>query len=379
MLDYYRHLLYDDLRIEAFRKAITTLVNSDTIVAEIGFGLGTYSFFAAMSGAKKIYALENAAIFAVGKELARRNGLADKIIFFNDHSKNVTLPEKVDYIIMEDYPPLFIYPGLIDTLTDARKRFLKPTGKFIPNDFQIKFAPVEYPEFFKIHQSGDWKNDRVYGIDWEYLTELIFNKTHSVSDKKLRLLSRDIPLVKFDLTTCRDVAFHFSDKITIDHNGTLHGLAGWWDCWFTPDQFFSNSPLAPANTWGQLFFPIRYPVRVKKGDLVGVELHSFQSKYSGDVNYRWSVDFNNTKQDYNTFVSRIGSKEHLHQLNPENSIHLNSDGLIARTIFHHIQENMTFQATAEALCRQYPAQFPTIEQALVRIYDVLGHYIQVFY
>ncbi|MGC9365233.1 MAG: hypothetical protein ACP5FZ_11790 [Fidelibacterota bacterium] len=375
MLDYYRHLLYDDLRIEAFRKAITTLVNNDTVVAEIGFGLGTYSFFAAMSGARKIYAMENAAIFAVGKELARRNRLAEKITFFNDHSKNVTLPEKVDYIIMEDYPPLFLFPGLMDTLSDARERFLKPTGKFIPNDFQLKFAPVEYPEFFQTHRSGSWKNDRVYGIDWEYLTELMFNKTHSVSGKKLRLLSRDIPLVKFDLITCRNVDFHFSDKITIDHDGTLHGLAGWWDCWFTPDHFFSNSPLAPANTWGQLFFPIRYPVTVKKGDLVDVELHSYQSRYSGDVNYRWSVKFHDTGQDYNTFISKIGSKEFLQKFNPEKSVHLNQDGLIAQTIFKHLQQKMTFKALAKVLCQKYPSQFPNEEQALVRIYDVLGYYI----
>ncbi|MFH1251479.1 MAG: hypothetical protein V1715_10340, partial [bacterium] len=70
MLDYYRNLLYDDVRVNEFRKAITSLINKETTVAEIGFGLGTYSFFAAMSGAKRIYAIEKADVFAIGKEVA---------------------------------------------------------------------------------------------------------------------------------------------------------------------------------------------------------------------------------------------------------------------------------------------------------------------
>jgi len=377
MLDYYRNLLYDDVRINEFRKAIASLINKEKTVAEIGFGLGTYSFFAAMSNAKAkaIYAIEKADVYAIGQEIARRNNLDSKISFINGHSKDVELPEKVDYIIMEDYTPMFAYKGLFETLTDSRKRFLKPSGKFIPNNFYLKFALVEYPEFFNSLQPPKWKDDIAFGINWDYSTELLFNQPHYATKPGIKLLSNKIPLRTIDLTSCDNITFNFSDTLTINKPGTIHGIIGWWDCRFTPHQFFSNSPEAPANTWGQMYFPIQYPISVKAGDHLSVVFNSYQSKFTGDINYQWSLSFKNMQQDYNSFISKIGNKEELYKFDPKQQANLNQNGKIAQFILKKINGNKSFNDIAKELASEFPKQFGNHEQALIRIFTVLSDYI----
>jgi len=375
VLDYYRNLLYDDVRINEFKKAIATLVNNKTTVAEIGFGLGTYSFFAAMNGAKSVYAIEKADVYTIGKEIAQRNNLDSKIIFFHDNSINVELPEKVDFIIMEDYTPMFAYQGLFETITDARSRLLKPGGKFIPNKFQLKFALAEYPEFFNFLQPPNWKDDIVFGINWDYATELLFNQPHYATKPGIQLLSREILLDTIDLTTCNDFTFHFSDTIKIHKPGTIQGIIGWWDCWFTPTQFFSNSPEAPANTWGQMFFPIRYPVPVRAGDNLTVEFNSYRSGITDDINYQWSLKCDQSEQEYNSFIAKIGSRDYLNKLNPDNPAGINKDGKIARFIFKRIDDKKTYNDIARELTAAYPDRFKSHEQALFKIFNVLSNYI----
>ncbi len=376
MLSYYRNLLYDSIRINEFKKAIRSLIDKNSVVAEIGFGLGTYSFFAAMNHAKAIYAIEKGEVFSIGKEIAGRNGFRDKITFYHSHSKNVQLPEKVDFIIMEDYTPMFNYQGLFETIVDTRQRFLKSSGKFIPNGFVLKFALVEYPELYKNLAPDNWTDTNAYDINWEYTTELIFNQAHYASSPGIKMLSDEITLRNIDLINCEDIVFNFSNQIQVTDAGIIHGIIGWWDCWFTPDQYFSNSPNAPANTWGQMFFPFRYPVKVVKNDVITVDFNSYHSKYTEDINYRWALKFKNNQQEHNTFISKIFNRDAIDKFNPERSPELNSNGKIVNYILSNVDGTRSVKDIAVNLYEQFPKQFPSIEQAIVKINDILREFTQ---
>ena len=58
--NYYARLLLGKHRIRAFQSALQSAVRPGDVVVEIGAGVGTYSFFAAQSGAKRVYAIEKA-------------------------------------------------------------------------------------------------------------------------------------------------------------------------------------------------------------------------------------------------------------------------------------------------------------------------------
>ena len=371
MINYYRNLLYDEVRIKEFQKAISTLVNETSTVAEIGFGLGTYSFFCAQRNARSVYAIERADVFDIGKELARRNNLDSKITFIKGNSNNIKLPEKVDYIIMEDYTPIFASDGLFKIISDARQRFLKPGGKFIPNTFELKFALVEYPDFHNFLRAPNWKNNRAFGINWEYTTELLFNHIHSATRPGIKLLSDEYLLTTIDLTTSNDFSFQFSDSVKVQTPGTIHGIIGWWDCRFTPEQHFSNSPLAPANTWGQMYFPIRYPIAVEKGAVIDTIFKSIHSKYTDTVDYYWKISGNKAEQEYNTFISKVGSKDFSKKINPNDAAIISKSGKINRFILNCIDGKRSYNDIANQVIKEFPEEFTNQQEALIKILSVI--------
>jgi hypothetical protein len=375
MLIYYKNLLTDKNRILAFKQAIATLVNSSTKVAEIGSALGTYSFFAAMHNAQKVYAIEMDDIYYIGEEIARRNQWNKKITFYHDQSQNVQLPEKVDYIILEDYNPMFASSNIIQTITDARKRFLEKGGKFIPNRFILKFALVEYPDFHSILNTWQKNGYYAYELNWEPIIELVFNQPHHAVASGIKLLSEEIKLKEFDLTTVNDITFNYSGKITCSTVGVVHGLIGWWDCWFTPDQFFSNAPDKPKSSWGQMYFPIRYPVEVSVGDSVRIDFNSFQSKISDEINYQWSIADDKTSQNYNTFAGQIINREIINKSNPGFIPTLNRDGKIAHLIFSQVNGKSSFGEIADKIYADNPEYSKDRDRIILKIGEILKNYI----
>jgi protein arginine N-methyltransferase 1 len=375
MLMYYKNLLTDKNRIMAFKQAIATLVNSNTKVAEIGSALGTYSFFAAMQNAQKVYAIEKDDIFYLGEEIARRNQWDKKITFYHDRSQNVQLPEKVDFIILEDYNPMFASEDIYKTITDARRRLLKKGGKFIPNRFTLKFALVEYPDFYNILNTWQENDYIAYELNWEPIIDLIFNQPHQATASGIKLLSDEVTLTEFDLTTVNDITFNYSDKITCSTAGIIHGLIGWWDCWFTPEQFFSNTPREPESSWGQMYFPIRYPIEVSAGDSLQIDFSSSQSKISSEINYQWSIADNKTSQSYNTFAGQIINREIINKSNPGYVPTLNKDGKIAQLILNQVNGKSSISDIAEKIHVNDPEYSTNREQLILKIGKILKDYI----
>ncbi len=323
MITTFRKLLDDHRRINAFKQAIEELVDKNKTVAEIGSALGTYSFFAVQAGAKSVYALERDDIFYVGKEIAKRNKLSHKINFIHGNSLDIALPEKVDYIIMEDYAPLFFYRSLDTVISDAQERFLKKGGRFIPNKILIKMAPVQSEPLFNSIHLWHKNKEHLYGINWDYTTQLVFNQPHYAGDHPKTILAAPQLIKKIDLSRDNKFSFNFQTKIKTEQSGIIHGLLGWWDCWFTPNIFFSNSPEQPDNTWGQLYFPFQKPVQVEQSEEIEVQLVATISKHSRQVDYKWYLGSNRLEQEQNTFKANIlplsallrASKEYIPQLN----------------------------------------------------------------
>ncbi|MBO8151655.1 MAG: hypothetical protein DRP91_02720 [Candidatus Neomarinimicrobiota bacterium] len=337
MIREYRELLNDKRRVIAFRKAIQELTNRDTTIAEIGTALGTYAFFAAMAGAKKVYAIEEKDIIEVAKVIAKRNSLEDRIVFIKGHSTSVELPEKADYIIMEDYTPIFLYPGLKDVILDARERFLKAGGKFIPEQIDIKMAACQ---FFSFHTSLDlWRNtnDILYDINWDHTTEMIFNQPHYVEQGVPEILTEEILIKSIKLSSENDFIFSFDNEVEIKKDSILHGIVGWWDCFFTPTQYFTNSPKESPSSWGQMFFPFRHPVQVRAGEKVHLYLYSIESKNTGEIHFKWGIETENSTQDYNTFKSVLFSLDQLQKnLHADHPPTLSKKGEILKNLLNNV-------------------------------------------
>jgi len=326
MIHEYRELLCENNRIEAFRNSIFQVVNNSTVIAEIGTALGTYSFFSAMAGAKATYAIEETDLIEVAKTIARNNGMYERITFLKGHSTEIELPETVDYIIFEDYTPVFLYPGLKNVIVDAKKRFLKKNGSFIPYQFEIKIALCQANSFYKKLDIMRSTEDRLYEIDWSYTTKLAFNLPYYLDDENIQLLSKEKCIKKININSDEEFTFKFKGDIVVTHNGILHGIVAWWDCIFPIDNKFSNSPLKGISSWGQMFFPFRHTMNVKKGENVTVTLLSYESPRTDEINFKWAVTYKDIHQEFNTFKNSFIAPSFLVPTGKEYKLSLNKKG-----------------------------------------------------
>jgi type I protein arginine methyltransferase len=113
-LDYYyesyshfsihEEMLKDEVRTNAYRRSIVKNKHlfKDKIVLDVGSGTGVLSMFAALSGAKHVYAIDMANIVEKSKLIVAENNLSDKITPIKGKIEEIDLPvDKVDIIISE--------------------------------------------------------------------------------------------------------------------------------------------------------------------------------------------------------------------------------------------------------------------------------------
>ena len=361
MIKYFRDLLSDRIRIENFRQAIESTVNHNSIVVEIGSALGTYSFFAAKAGAKAVYAIEMNDIFYVGRELAERNNLTDCIKFIHGRSTEIDLPEKADLIIIEDFGPFFYYHNLLEVIRDARERFLKADGRFLPARITLYIAPFESQAWRDELDLFAADNDQLFGFDWSYTTEIAFNQTYYADSHPKKLLSAPFLLKTIDLKNETNFPFQKQFEINIKENGQIHGLIGWWDCWFTDQQFFSNSPQSGNNSWGQLIFPFHYPVNVRAGESVKISLMVLESSPSGLIDYKWKITHHSGSQEQDTFSGRFFDLQQFNQMRRDATPSLYEKRLIQTFILNQIDGKRSWDEIAEIVMKMFPEKFASKE------------------
>jgi len=101
---------------------------------------------ACRAGAQRVYSIESSGIIQIAREIAQANGFNDRIVFVKGLSTRVTLPEPVDVIVGDQIGRMGFEAGLLDDLSDARERFLKPGGRLVPETVSMMVAPIERSE-----------------------------------------------------------------------------------------------------------------------------------------------------------------------------------------------------------------------------------------
>lgn len=131
-------MIFDMARSGPLLRAIAKKVRRGDVVADIGCGIGLLSFAAVHAGARRVYAMDvDAEALAFAKWQAKKIGMEKRICFLEEHSQNVELIERADLLIQETVGPLAFDENFIPTLIDAKRRFLKPKGKIIPEELSL--------------------------------------------------------------------------------------------------------------------------------------------------------------------------------------------------------------------------------------------------
>src|ERR1041384_505221 len=262
-LSVHKEMIYDEVRTSAYSRAIGEAVKP-------GDG---------------VMAVEKTNIIEVAKANARKMGIADRIEFIMADSRVVDISEKVDVIVSEVIGHLVVEENMLDSIIDARDRFLKPGGKLIPSSASMFFVPVEARDMHD-QEIGIWSN-YVEGVDLSGSQEFAVNNIYLGEFTESNYLGTPTMLFHLDLRNADSTDMSLVASYDVSRDGVLHGLAGWFVAQLLGSTEISTSPVSKRTHWKQCFVPVKCPVPVKTGNCVSFK---FSSRTIGDdVVIEWQV------------------------------------------------------------------------------------------
>jgi ubiquinone/menaquinone biosynthesis C-methylase UbiE len=362
--------LDDEVRIELFRKAIAEVVRRGDVVTEIGTGLGTFAFFAALAGAQRVYAIERSDIIEVAKEIAEDNKLKDRVCFVKGNSTEIDLPEKADVLIIEDFGPFFMDDGLNEVIRDAKERFLKNKGEIIPSEIELYIAPLGSYEVYKKLDLWSEINDKLYGMDFSHTRKLAMNNCYKEKISTDMLLSKPKLLTRISLLL--DDNFSFQKSVSLSSKkGIIYGLMGWFRAKLSNETIIDNSPSAPPTSWGQLFIPIETPLEVKEKEEIRIDIACLQSNSMKKTWWSWRVETIHESAEGTTFNGFPLSLDDLKKGDRRYIPTLSAKGEVMRFILNHFNGVNSIEGISLKLYSEFPGKFRSFEQACAEVSRVV--------
>jgi protein arginine N-methyltransferase 1 len=287
-IEYHRTLLADRVRNAAFHAALKrAIVPGETTVADIGAGTGFLGFLAAKLGARRVDLYESAGVAELARRLMRHNRLRNCRII-EMHSTEAMEPERVDLVVCETLGNYAFEESIVETLNDARKRFLKPGGAIIPAAVHQLMCPVVGGRF--LAELAAW--DSVgYGLDLGPAKTMTLNNIYVRTFEAGDLLEGGRAARVWD-----ELSFQRHNKTTrtgeaswtLGRRTKVYGLALWWTAELSAGIELSTGPLDPRTHWEQLYLPVLEPMVAEAGQTLAVRVRSTTS-YERGTNVAWAL------------------------------------------------------------------------------------------
>mmetsp|Transcript_14045 Transcript_14045/g.28327 ORF Transcript_14045/g.28327 Transcript_14045/m.28327 type:complete len:431 (+) Transcript_14045:108-1400(+) len=308
-----KQMLVDHNRMASYHQAImgNPDVFKDKVVMDVGTGSGILAVWAALAGARKVYAIEYTEMAKHAKCVVEANGVSDIVTVIQGAVEDIDLPITddglepeeeggtlvVDIMVSEWMGYFLLRESMLDSVIRARDKFLKKkTGLMFPSHCTMYIAPVfdEDDRKQSVHEySGtmeDWtefveSTRSLYGVDMGVLGKdfdreqkeyyLLSSRWAELSASQV--LAEPKVIKQYDMSTCtledaRGISmgeamasFDFDINADQAEGGCVSGLAGWFTSDFksrTDDigganapkinpAFLSTAPEAGYTHWGQ--------------------------------------------------------------------------------------------------------------------------------
>ena len=289
----HRTMIRDQVRTEAFKRAIEAVVRPGDVVLDVGAGSGVLSMFAARAGACRVYAVEQTSMAVLAQELVAANGLPDVIEVIQGDVLDIEPPGRVDVIVSEWLGGFGIDEGMLVPVIAARDRWLKPGGIMIPGSVTAWTALVHDRN---LEETVEFLRSNPYGLDLEDLVEKTVNEiSYSGTFRHLaandarsapgRLWTTDTHKVPLDEARS---PFEAEVELPVRAHGTANALALWFSANLAPGIELSIGPGDPATHWGMTTAPLRSPVELVPGMVVHARVRTAPARPVGTWT-RWAI------------------------------------------------------------------------------------------
>ncbi len=304
----------------------------------------------------------------VARETFLRAGLAGRADFIHGHSHRVELPEPVDLVICDHVGYFGFDYGIVETLADARRRFLKPGGSVIPSRIRLQIGAVESET--SRAKAESWGAEGV-PAEFHWLRQNGVNAKQAVKLPPEALLGAPEGLGEINLHADNPDFFSWTAELRMERDGVMHGLAGWFECELAEGVWMTNSPLSdrPINR-SQAFLPIDEAVKVKAGDRVKATVMARPA----DHLIAWVVEFPaaGKRFSHSTWQGMLLAPEDLIRAHPDRVPRLSREGQARNTVLAYCDGRRTAREIEQAVVRDHPDLLPSLGEISRFVAQVLG-------
>jgi type I protein arginine methyltransferase len=362
-------MMNDKVRMSAYQAAISRAVRPGDAVLDLGCGPGIMAMLACRAGAGRVYAIDTNSVVDFGRQLGVANGLLDKIQFLHGDSRRIELPERVDVIVSDVRGKLPLYAEAIQTLNDARARFLAEGGRMIPISDILFTAVVEAGEQYRA-LTEPWS---LNGLNLSEALSLVVNTIYGAAATQ-QLISSPQKWCVLDYSCVVNPRAAGCIQIPIVRDSTAHGLTMWFETVLFDDIGYSSGPDNGESVYGRLFFPWESPVALFAGDEVRVDLRA--DPVGGDYVWRWETRIpareGRTEIVFrqSTFQGATLSPSLLHKHSANFVPELSTEGQAERWLLQSMDGKRSLEDIASEAVRLFPGIFRRREDALSRAADL---------
>lgn len=357
---------FDERRNAAYIEALKQVITPDSVVLDLGAGLGILGLQAAKLGAKKVYLVEPEDVICVAKEIARVNNLSDRVVCLQGKIESLEIPEPVDVIISVFTGNFLLSEDLLPSLFYARDHYLKPDGVLIPNAAVMETVPISAPKLFK-ETIDDWSTPHL-GIDQSpgrsFANQNIYWGRKEL--KEAEYLSEPLALLSLDFYQATETNCQVTVDFSAKQSGLCHGFAGWFKMRLE-EEWLSTAPHEPPLHWSAAYLPLDPPIAMQIGDSL-----TFQLVRPSYGDWSWSVAQDRHRQQHSTFLSTAMSLDTLRRRALDYCPQLNEKGEAALYVLSNSHGSLSVKAMGEHLTRHYPQRFPDLHKATNFVQGLTG-------
>jgi protein arginine N-methyltransferase 1 len=365
----YGDMIGDSARFEPYARAIAAVIRPGDVVCEIGCGPGLFSMLACRAGARRVYAIETDDIADTARQIIAANGFADRITLIQRDSRKTELPERANVIVSDIRGVLPLHGRAIETLQDARKRFLAPGGVMIPRRDVLKAAILRADKYYG-SITRPWTGCATE-TKLDIPLHMILNSFHIVGARAEDLMTdaQQFAVVDYLSDSSLDVEAAFIFRA--GKSGEAHGICVWFETELFEDVGFSSGPGAPVTIYGQLFLPWLEEVTLREGQEIQVGL---KAALVGDE-YIWCWQTDIIPRDakprirfiQSTFEGAHVSSQTLRRHATDFVPTLDENGQAERFLLEAMDGKLKLEEIAEQASLKFPEVYPQPSDAFERV------------
>jgi SAM-dependent methyltransferase len=267
-------MLNDRTRTSAFLEAIRQSVRPDDVVVEIGTGTGILATAAALAGARHVYAIEAGEISKAAREVARANGVEDRVTIVRGWSTQTVLPERGTLLVSEMLGDEPLDESILDLVVDAQKRLLLEDARVIPAGLQVYALPMTVPRDLwarsvfgeeEVRKWEDWYGVRLQPLEALRTSRSLFTTVRPARTQAWEAMAEPVLLADINLARIEDTAISSRAACTATRDGLVSGVVVYFESDLASGVTLSTDPrrIPEDNHWHNGLWVLTEPVPVR--------------------------------------------------------------------------------------------------------------------